>query len=1246
MNQGLTNELSQVSLGIYTDYGSTIIGMDSMVDDGEVATTAAETAAESAGAATYNEEAEIDVGGRGVSEEKTQQTDPSSSSSKHRGGGSEGEDDGLGSSLDHQTMEMGESSIVSADESSFLDPSQSQSQSQGQGQGQGQGPGAMGGGLAEPSMLMPYLEEGEEWDERRAEVPVDDTVPIVDPVMPNPPKEEQILRRGVISANGILEQESFIDALRGVKVTGRFRYTPGRRHVMPGAGIYPIRAVFVPDDQINIGSAEISVNVTVLRARPVVTWNQPQPIFAGTALSKLQLCAQVSCPGLREGEGYLEYFPNRGEILPAGMHVLRCRFVPFKFAAPNFDCKNSWAEVPVLVKPKPFNMAYLDNLAPPKTGIMRRKLPPGDTGSVDTTRGRGNWVSGMPLKDPKMDAEARAQTAGAPPRGVGTSGLLGLNPPRPSSSSQQQVGAVITTAREKGRLRQTGSSVVSGARSRTAPNAAKSSGDLSKHADEFAVSPRTQRDMSVLAGNIQGKEDERVRSATALIGTDVAANYSGTEMYDGDYIETRQGGKGKGKVRGKEDSKGASRNKQQQQSKRPHTTTGAASDVSDQAFYTQDSDGNHVQIDSFGRVMPIDPRTIDQYLGKPSNEYDNTLYKDMDAAGNFASGIPAMDLLGGNSNDGGSSSGSVESGATREGDGGNYNPPGGNNNPQQEMLREGDGYLTRNLTPYSYKVGTGSSKERLFQLRAASQQGSRAATASLDNLSSAAGSIGGVGDDNTSFRSVGGTEGGDTMLPGLDFGSAFGEGASTSLGGNDFVAISGGNYNPQYPHPGGNENHHHQQQYGHHGQGYSGYGYSRSPSPEPGTHLGGSTKDNGRASSSYAHFGGDKGGTDGSMSIREEKSPAKAKKKKKAAKRGEYQMSESLALGTVHSTRKPQTAPGGTMTRNRGANGKSSTTAVESPPLVMPVMHFGTGNTGKHTMKKDMDSNRKAPSTKPFKWSYFVDVKNVFESDNKPKVAGEKEKKDKKASRDGRYLPLDAPVGLKFGRDGVDMEQEEANARRQLVKLERQINSLRRDALGVAKMVQYTEEIREREALALAQGKKQKGGEGGRPGSRAATSEGRLGGGGRGRGGKNTTLSSSAASSNNDGGNYDNDGDNSVGSETSQDRRALRGLERVPGIGTGAARRIATSYEYENPYMDLTMPTGAWASAPTSNYASATMASDRLTDTAKQQKLKQKHQQHQQQTQPAAGSAVNLMRGGQGQGQGLGSPIKRPGSTR
>ena len=177
--------------------------------------------------------------------------------------------------------------------------------------------------------------------------------------------------------------------------------------------------------------------------------------------------------------------------------------------------------------------------------------------------------------------------------------------------------------------------------------------------------------------------------------------------------------------------------------------------------------------------------------------------------------------------------------------------------------------------------------------------------------------------------------------------------------------------------------------------------------------------------------------------MRQTKKPWTKGKKKKV----EYELSHSLSLGI----RKPSTAPAGTLTRKQAPK--------PGDEGYMPIFHFGTGNTGKNTAKKSLDTTRKnVPKTAPFKWNYFVDVKNVFDvaDKKKAKVAGEKLRSDRKEKRDDKYLPVDASGGVRHSREGLDSQVEEDAARRKLVRIERQINSLRRDALGIARMVQYT----------------------------------------------------------------------------------------------------------------------------------------------------------------------------------------------
>ena len=93
----------------------------------------------------------------------------------------------------------------------------------------------------------------------------------------------------------------------------------------------------------------------------------------------------------------------RGEVLPVGMHVLRCRWVPHKYAAKNFDCKHPWAKVPLLVKPKPFNMTHLDNLRTPQDRGYGQEAPP-ETPGCRHHQGKRQCRVALPAKGGDGDA--------------------------------------------------------------------------------------------------------------------------------------------------------------------------------------------------------------------------------------------------------------------------------------------------------------------------------------------------------------------------------------------------------------------------------------------------------------------------------------------------------------------------------------------------------------------------------------------------------------------------------------------------------------------------------------------------------------------------------------------------------------------------------------------------------------------------------------------------------------------------
>ena len=139
-------------------------------------------------------------------------------------------------------------------------------------------------------------------------------------------------------------------------------------------------------------------------------------------------------------------------------------------------------------------------------------------------------------------------------------------------------------------MRRTGSAITTSsggdvARSSTAPVGSKK--PLYSREDEAHISPRTQREMNRLEGNIELASSARVRAQTALTGSR-ASGSSGADLYEKSYIQVRSEG-----------------------TKRPVTTSGrpAAQNPSTTHFETVDAAGNAIQIDAFGRIMAIDMNT-------------------------------------------------------------------------------------------------------------------------------------------------------------------------------------------------------------------------------------------------------------------------------------------------------------------------------------------------------------------------------------------------------------------------------------------------------------------------------------------------------------------------------------------------------------------------------------------------------------------------------------------------------------
>ena len=104
-------------------------------------------------------------------------------------------------------------------------------------------------------------------------------------------------------------------------VAGTFIYTPTLGIVL-AAGQRPLRVDFTPSDSANFTTATASVQLTVQRATPTLTWAVPAAITYGTAIDATQLAAVASV------DGVMHYSPVTGTVLSAGTHHLDVLFTP------------------------------------------------------------------------------------------------------------------------------------------------------------------------------------------------------------------------------------------------------------------------------------------------------------------------------------------------------------------------------------------------------------------------------------------------------------------------------------------------------------------------------------------------------------------------------------------------------------------------------------------------------------------------------------------------------------------------------------------------------------------------------------------------------------------------------------------------------------------------------------------------------------------------------------------------------
>jgi Flp pilus assembly CpaE family ATPase len=103
-------------------------------------------------------------------------------------------------------------------------------------------------------------------------------------------------------------------------VPGIFVYTPAAGEILP-KGTHTLSVTFMPSD-VNFPEVQATVQLTVTKAMPVITWPAPAAISYGMVLSFTQLNATASV------EGTFAYTPAAGEMLAAGTHTLSATFTP------------------------------------------------------------------------------------------------------------------------------------------------------------------------------------------------------------------------------------------------------------------------------------------------------------------------------------------------------------------------------------------------------------------------------------------------------------------------------------------------------------------------------------------------------------------------------------------------------------------------------------------------------------------------------------------------------------------------------------------------------------------------------------------------------------------------------------------------------------------------------------------------------------------------------------------------------
>jgi hypothetical protein len=120
---------------------------------------------------------------------------------------------------------------------------------------------------------------------------------------------------------GTLLSEAQLNATANVE--GSFVYTPDLGTQLNAGPNQELRVDFTPTDAVTYKAVSRTVTITVAKATPVITWENPADIVVGTALSSTQLCATADV------EGEFSYTPEVETVLSLGDNQeLKVDFIP------------------------------------------------------------------------------------------------------------------------------------------------------------------------------------------------------------------------------------------------------------------------------------------------------------------------------------------------------------------------------------------------------------------------------------------------------------------------------------------------------------------------------------------------------------------------------------------------------------------------------------------------------------------------------------------------------------------------------------------------------------------------------------------------------------------------------------------------------------------------------------------------------------------------------------------------------